>query len=50
MMGSPGTPAVGWAVHFVIGGVVFGGLFAVPDPRLSGSTHTVRGIVLGVAG
>jgi len=50
MMGSPGSPAVGWAVHFVIGVVVYGGLFALLDPRLPGGTHTVRGIVLGVAG
>lgn len=50
MMGSSGTPAVGWAVHFVIGVVVYGGLFALLDPRLPGGTHTVRGIVLGVVG
>jgi len=49
MMGSPGTPEVGWAAHFVIGVLVFGGLFAMLDPRLPGGTHTVRGIVFGVA-
>lgn len=50
MMGSPNTPAIGWAVHFVIGVVVYGGLFALLDSRLPGATHTVRGILLGVAG
>ena len=50
MMGSAGTPAVGWAVHFVIGIVMYGGLLALVDSRLPGGTHTVRGIVLGMAG
>jgi len=50
MMGSPGTPAVGWAAHFFIGVVVYGGLMALLDPRLPGGTHTVRGIMLGLLG
>ncbi len=50
MGGSPNTPAIGWAVHFVIGVVGYGILFALLDPRLPGSTHAVRRIVLGTIG
>lgn len=50
MMGAAGTPVVGWAVHFAIGVLGYGILLALLDPRLPGSTHTVRGIVLGVVG
>ena len=35
----------GWLMHYVIGAVVFGGLFAALAPKLPGSTCVVRGII-----
>lgn len=35
----------GWVLHYIIGSVVWGGLFAALAPRLPGSTCVVRGIV-----
>lgn len=49
MMGSPDTPMIGWAGHFMIGIVVYGGAIALLDHRLPGS-HTVRGVILGAIG
>ena len=36
---------VGWVMHYVIGSVVWGGLFAALAPRIPGATCVVRGIV-----
>lgn len=36
---------VGWVVHYVIGSLVWGTLFAALAPRLPGSTCVIRGIV-----
>lgn len=49
MMGSPDTPIIGWAVHFMIGIVIYGGVIALLDHRLPGS-HTVQGMILGAIG
>ena len=43
-----GTPAVAWIIHFLIGTVLWGGLFAALAPRLPGRTRTARGIAFGV--
>lgn len=48
MMGAAGSPAVGWIVHFLIGTVAWGALFAWLDPRLPGGSHTLRGVIFGV--
>lgn len=40
---------LGWVMHFLIGTVVWGGLFAVLAPRIPGSTCVVRGILFAVA-
>ncbi len=48
MMGAAGSPVVGWIVHFLIGAVVWGALFAWLDPRLPGGSHALRGVVFGV--
>lgn len=45
MMGAPDSPALGWLVHFGIGTVAWGLLYAWLEPRLPGETHTLRGIV-----
>lgn len=38
------TPAAGWLVHFAIGTVMWGGLFAWFNPRLPGKSYVMRGI------
>ncbi len=49
MVGSPDTPALGWAIHLMIGIVVYGIAIGTFGHRL-GSSPTVSGIVLGVIG
>lgn len=44
MMGAT-SPAAGWIAHFVIGTVLWGGLFAWLDPNLPGGSHWAKGIV-----
>ncbi len=39
---------VGWITHFLIGTVVWGGLFAVLAPRIPGSNCTIRGAIFGL--
>lgn len=39
----------GWAVHFVIGSVVWGGLFALLAARIPGESFWLKGILFGVA-
>jgi len=46
MMGAP--KAMAWVVHFLIGTVVWGGLFALLDPRLPAYSHWLKGVMLGV--
>jgi uncharacterized protein DUF6789 len=47
MMGAS-SPAAGWIAHFVIGTVVWGGLFAVLDPHLPGNSHWIKGVLFGI--
>lgn len=42
------SPAVGWAMHFMIGAVIWGGLFASIQHRLPGGSVVVRGVVFGI--
>ena len=42
-------PWVGWLMHYVIGTVVWGGLFAALAPRIPGSTAAVKGVLFAVA-
>lgn len=48
-MGMPGTPMVGYLLHFVIGAIVFGVLFHVLNGSLPGGNQIMKGIVFGVA-
>jgi hypothetical protein len=41
-------PAVGWAMHFMIGTVLWGTLFAWLNPGLPGESHWLKGIVFAV--
>lgn len=49
MVGSPESPMIGWAVHFLIGIVVYGVAIATLARRL-GSSPIVSGIVIAVVG
>ncbi len=51
MLGSMmGAPAIaGWAGHFAIGTVLWGGMFALFNGLIPGSTQIVKGIVFGLA-
>jgi hypothetical protein len=42
------SPAVGWVMHFMIGSVLWGSLFAWLDPNIPGEGHWLRGILFGV--
>lgn len=46
MMG--GSPMLGWIVHLLIGVVIWGGLFAVLEPKLPGSSLWFEGVIFGV--
>lgn len=39
---------VGWIAHFMIGSVVWGGLFAWFNPQLPGQVHWLKGIIFAV--
>jgi len=47
MMGAA-SPAAGWVGHFVIGTVIWGGLFAWLDPYLPGTGHWLKGVVFAI--
>ena len=47
-MGMPGTPMVGYLLHFVIGTIVFGILFHALNGSLPGGNQIMKGIVFGV--
>lgn len=44
-----GGMAVGWALHFIIGAVIFGALFHKLNDKLPGDSQIRKGLVFGVA-
>ncbi|MFU8896728.1 MAG: DUF6789 family protein [Gammaproteobacteria bacterium] len=50
MMGSPDSPMLGWAVHFMIGVVGYGLAMAFLNEHLPGNSPTVHGVIVGFAG
>jgi hypothetical protein len=46
MLGAP--PAVGWVMHFMIGSVLWGTLFAWLDPNIPGEGHWLKGILFAI--
>jgi hypothetical protein len=46
MLGAP--PAAGWVMHFLLGSVVWGTLFAWLDPIIPGEGHWLKGILFAV--
>lgn len=47
MMGVPTT--AGWGIHFMIGAILWGGIFALFNSLIPGSTQVAKGIVFGLA-
>lgn len=50
MMGMGDVPVVGWAVHFMIGIVIYGAAIAILDERLPGDRAVVHGLIVGSIG
>ena len=50
MMGMPDAPAVGWAVHFFIGVVLYGAALALLDEHLPGPSRIGHGVLLATVG
>lgn len=49
MMGSPDSPLLGWAAHFVVGVLGYGIAIALLGYRLGGNP-TVSGVIIAVVG
>jgi hypothetical protein len=41
-------PAMGWMAHFMIGAILWGGLFALLAPKLPGGHLWLKGVVFGI--
>ena len=41
-------PGLGWLGHFMIGTVAWGGLFALIEPSLPGTSYWLKGIIFGI--
>jgi len=48
MMGTPAEPVVGWVMHFMIGTIAWGVLFALIGKSLPGSSNIIKGMLFGV--
>ena len=48
-MGTPVIPVVGWLLHFIIGSIVWGFLFALLYERIPTQTPAVKGLIFGTA-
>ncbi len=48
MMGTPAVPVVGWVMHFIIGTVIWGVLFALIGKSLPGGGYAGKGMSFGV--
>lgn len=49
-MGLPATPAVGWIIHFMVGTLLYGFVYAKFHDSLPGHSDTVKGIALALMG
>ena len=47
-MSGASTPLMGWVMHFMIGSIVWGGLFALLHDSIPGGSTIMRGIVFGI--
>lgn len=49
-VGLPATPVVGWLIHFMVGTILYGLVFAFFHTKLPGHSESVQGMVLGIIG
>ncbi|WP_157955170.1 DUF6789 family protein [Halomonas denitrificans] len=49
LLGTPDSHLLAWVIHFAVGTLIWGGLFALLVPYLPGRTPTRRGLEFGVA-
>ena len=47
-LGIEAGPALGWGMHFMIGTVVWGGMFSVFSGKIPGQSYLSKGLVFGV--
>ena len=47
LFGTPDSAVLGWLLHFIVGTVIWGGLFLLLEHRLPGGSYTRRGLVFG---
>ncbi len=47
-MSGASSPLAGWLMHFMIGNILWGGLFAQFQDRIPGGNMMIRGIVFGI--
>lgn len=47
-MGMAPNIVIGWIMHFVIGSIVWGGLFSIFNCALPGKSQIVKGIMFGI--
>jgi hypothetical protein len=48
-MGTPVTPLVGWLLHFMIGTILWGILFALLFERIPAQAAAIKGVLFGTA-
>jgi hypothetical protein len=48
VLDEPTERILGWILHFAVGSLLLGGLFAYIEPRLSADSHAKRGILYGL--
>ena len=48
MLGMPAVPVIGWIIHFMIGTVLWGVLFALLGKSLPGGGYVSKGLSFGV--
>lgn len=48
-IGTPLTPVVGWLLHFIIGSILWGILFAILFERIPGQQPAIKGLIFGTA-
>jgi len=47
VLGTPNSAAIGWIIHFLVGAVLWGGLFSLLVRYMPGHRYATRGLVFG---
>ncbi len=47
-LGTPNNAAIGWGLHFIVGTVLWGGLFITLVKVLPGTTYARKGLLFGI--